>query len=73
MYCLVTVENASFRSHKRLPIFYNPFNISVKLNYSNDIMNLKKKETQMKCLLIRDGSYTVNNTECGGQHFEHCL
>jgi len=44
----------------------------VKLNYSNDIMNLKKK-TQMKCLLIRDGSYTVNNTECGGQHFEHCL
>lgn len=45
MFCLVTVENVSFQSYKRLPIFYNHFNISVKLNYSNDIMNLKKRNS----------------------------
>jgi hypothetical protein len=69
VFCLVTVENTSFQSHKSLPIFYN--HSLIVLNYSNDIMNLKK--TQMKFLLIRDGSYTGNNTECGGQHFEHSL
>jgi hypothetical protein len=42
----------------------------MKLNYSNNIMNLK--ETQIKYLLIRDGQYAVSNTECGGQQFEHC-
>jgi len=35
-------------------------------------MILGGKKTQMKCLLVRDGSYTVNNTECGGQYFKHC-